>query len=29
MSYDVETFYSLSTVFRTVGRFSMQSCHAV
>ena len=28
-SYDVETFCSLSTVFRTVGRFIMRSCHAV
>ena len=29
LSYDVETFCSLSTVFRTVGRFIMRSCHAV
>jgi hypothetical protein len=28
-SYDVETFCSASTIFRTVGRFSMRSCHAV
>ena len=28
-SYDVETFCSLSTVFRTVGRCIMRSCHAV
>ena len=27
--YDVEMFCSLSTVFRTVGRFSIRSCHAV
>ena len=28
-NYDVETFCSLSTVFRTVGRFIIRSCHAV
>jgi|SoiMetStandDraft_2_1073263.scaffolds.fasta_scaffold11971_2 hypothetical protein len=28
-SYDVETFCSLSTVFRTVGRCIIRSCHAV
>ena len=28
-SYDVETFCSASTVFFTVGRFIMRSCHAV
>ena len=28
-SYDVEMLCSLSTVFRTVGRFIMRSCHAV
>jgi hypothetical protein len=28
-SYDVDTFCSLSTVFRTVGRCIIRSCHAV
>jgi hypothetical protein len=28
-AYDAETFSSLSTVFRTVGRFIMRSRHAV
>jgi len=28
-NYDVETACSLSTLFRTVGRFIMRSCHAV
>ena len=29
MSYDVATFCSLSTLFRTVGRCIIRSCHAV
>ena len=28
-NYYVETLCSLSTLFRTVGRFIMRSCHAV
>ena len=28
-NYDAETFCSASTLFRTVGRFIMRSCHAV